>query len=190
MNPGVQLSIEVNTLHEILDELDYYRLLQLDPDCVQGDIEPASRVASKKHHPDRVSALGDSGISSKANEIFQRVKEAGDNLSDPDKRAQYDEVLKAGVLRMTDEALAIAEQERLKSESPEHAASDPKAEKYWHMALKDWDDKNFKGCVMNIQFAMNFEPENEVMKEWLEKAKSASQKKSSESKNPYKLRII
>ena len=38
MNPGVQLSIEVNTLHEILDELDYYRLLQLDPDCVQGDI--------------------------------------------------------------------------------------------------------------------------------------------------------
>ena len=63
MNPGVQLSIEVNTLHEILDELDYYRLLQLDPDCVQGDIEPASRAASKKHHPDRVSALGDSGIS-------------------------------------------------------------------------------------------------------------------------------
>ena len=53
MNPGVQLSIEVNTLHEILDELDYYRLLQLDPDCVQGDIEPASRAASKKHHPDR-----------------------------------------------------------------------------------------------------------------------------------------
>ena len=190
MNPGVQLSIEVNTLHEILDELDYYRLLQLDPDCVQGDIEPASRVASKKHHPDRVSALGDSDISSKANEIFQRVKEAGDNLSDPDKRAQYDEVLKAGVLRMTEEALAIAEQERLKSESPEHAASDPKAEKYWHMALKDWDDKNYKGCVMNIQFALSFEPENEIMKEWLEKAKTESTKKSAETKNPYKLRIV
>lgn len=190
MNPGVQLSIEVNTLHEILDELDYYRLLQLDPDCVQGDIEPASRAASKKHHPDRVSALGDSGISAKANEIFQRVKEAGENLSDPDKRAQYDEVLKAGVLRMTEEALAIAEQERLKSESPEHAASDPKAEKYWHMALKDWDDKNFKGCVMNIQFALSFEPDNEVMKEWLEKAKTASTKKSAENKNPYKLRIV
>ena len=190
MNPGVQLSIEVNTLHEILDELDYYRLLQLDPDCVQGDIEPASRTASKKHHPDRVSALGDSGVSAKANEIFQRVKEAGENLSDPDKRAQYDEVLKAGVLRMTEEALAIAEQERLKSESPEHAASDPKAEKYWHMALKDWDDKNFKGCVMNIQFALSFEPDNEVMKEWLEKAKTASTKQSAENKNPYKLRIV
>jgi hypothetical protein len=91
---------------------------------------------------------------------------------------------------MTDEALAIAEQERLKAESPEHAATHPKAEKYWHMALKDWGDKNFKGCVMNIQFALNFEPENDVMKEWLEKARTASKKKSSETINPYKLRIV
>ena len=76
MDQKVQLSIEVNTLHEILDELDYYRLLQLDPDCIQGEIEPAARAASRKHHPDRVSAIGDDDISSKANEIFQRVKEA------------------------------------------------------------------------------------------------------------------
>ena len=91
---------------------------------------------------------------------------------------------------MTEEALALAEKERLKSESPEHAASDPKAEKYWHMALKDWDDKNYKGCVMNIQFALSFEPDNEIMKEWLDKAKTASTKKSAETKNPYKLRIV
>ena len=138
----------------------------------------------------RVTALGDSDVSTKANEIFQRMKEAGESLGDPDKRAQYDEIMKAGILRMTDEALAIAEQERLKAENPEHAASDPKAEKYWHMALKDWDDKNFKGCVMNIQFALSFEPENDVMKEWLEKAKVASTKQSAATKNPYKLRIV
>lgn len=190
MDPKVQLRIEIDTLHELLDELDYYRLLQLDPDCVQGDIEPAARAASRQHHPDRVSALGDADVSSKANEIFQRMKEAGESLGDPDKRAQYDEIMKAGILRMTDEALAIAEQERLKAENPEHAASDPKAEKYWHMALKDWDDKNFKGCVMNIQFALSFEPENDVMKEWLDKAKVASTKQSAATKNPYKLRIV
>ena len=190
MDPKVQLRIEVDTLYEILDELDYYRLLQLNPECVQGDIEPAARAASRQHHPDRVTAMGDADVSKKANEIFQRMKEAGDNLGDPDKRAQYDEIMKAGILRMTEEALAIAEQERLKAENPEHAASHPKAEKYWHMALKDWDDKNYKGCVMNIQFALSFEPENEVMKEWLDKAKGASTKKSAETKNPYKLRIV
>ncbi len=190
MDLKVQLSIEVSTLHEILDELDYYTLLQLDPDCVQGEIESAVRTACRNQHPDRVKAIGDSDISAKASEIFQRAKEAGENLSDPDKRAQYDDIVKTGILRMTDEALAIAEKERLKSESPEHAASHPKAEKYRHMALKDWEDKNFKGCVMNIQFALTFEPENEIMKEWLTKAKEVSSKQSSETKNPYKLRIV
>lgn len=190
MDPKVPMSIEVNTLHEILDELDYYRLLRLDPDCVQGDIEPASRAASRKHHPDRVSAIGDGDLSDKANDIFQRIKEASENLGDPDKRAQYDEIVKTGILRMTEEALAVAEKERLKAESPEHAASDPKAEKYWHMGLKDWEDKNYKGCVMNIQFALSFEPENQTMKDWLQKAQDASKKQSSETKNPYKLRIV
>ena len=190
MNAGAQLRVEVTTLRELLDELNYYALLRIDADCVQGDIEPAVRAATKRHPPDRVNALKDAELSKAASEVFQRIKEAGDNLQDPDKRAQYDEILKAGVLRMTEEALALAEQERLKAESPEHAATHPKAEKYWHMALKDWDDKNFKGCVMNIQFALNFEPENDVMKEWLDKAKTASQKKSSETKNPYKLRIV
>ena len=190
MDPKVQLRREIDTHHELLDERDYYRLLQLDPDCVQGEIEPAARAASRQHHPDRVSALGDADVSTKANEIFQRMKEAGESLGDPDKRAQYDEIVKAGILRMTDEALAIAEQERLKAENPEHAASDPRSEKYWHMALKDWEDKNFKGCVMNIQFALSFEPDNEVMKEWLDKAKVASTKQSAATKNPYKLRIV
>ena len=91
---------------------------------------------------------------------------------------------------MTDEALALAEQERLKAESPEHATADPKAEKYWHMALKDWDDKNYKGCVMNIQFALNFEPDNEIMQEWMAKARGAADKKAQDNHNPYKLRIV
>ena len=190
MNAKVRLKIKFETLHGIVDELDYYRLLCLDKDCAQGEIEPALRTASKDWHPDRVNPIGDADLSGMANVVFQRVKEAGETLNDPDKRAQYDEVLKAGILRMTDEALERAEKERLKAESPEHAATHPKAEKYWHMALKDWGDKNYKGCVMNIQFALNFEPENDIMKEWLEKAKVASSKKSAETKNPYKLRIV
>jgi hypothetical protein len=190
MDPSVQRRIAVNTLHEILDELDYYRLLQIDPDCVQGEIEPASRVAAREHHPDRISAMGDSALSAMATEIFQRVKEATEHLSDPDKRTQYDEIMKTGILRMTEEALAIAEKERLKADNPEHAASDPKAEKYWHMGLKDWEDKNYKGCVMNIQFALSFEPDNEIMKGWLDKAKVLASKESKATKNPYKLRIV
>ena len=189
MNPGVQLSIEVNTLHEILDELDYYRLLQLDPDCVQGDIEPARarprrsitltgerarRLRGQRQGQRDLSARQGGGrepLGSRQACAVRRGPQGGCPSHDgggPGDRG-------AGTPQVRE---------------PRACASDPKAEKYWHMALKDWDDKNFKGCVMNIQFALSFEPDNEVMKEWLEKAKTASTKKSAENKNPYKLRIV
>lgn len=190
MSGQIRMRIEVTTLHELLDELDYYRLLGLDRDCPQSEIEGALRRESRNRHPDRVSPLGDAALLKQANEIYQLIKEAGECLSDPDQRAQYDEVIKQGILRMTDEAISLAEKERQKAENPEHAASHPKAENYWKMALNDWRKKNYKGCVMNIQFALNFEPENDVMLEWLEKAKGAADSKAKKEHNPYKLRIV
>ncbi len=190
MDGQQRVSIEVNSLHGVLDEVDYYRLLGLDRDCPQAAIEGAVRRENRDRHPDRVSPIGDASLTKMANEIYQRIKEAGECLADPDQRAQYDEVLKAGIMRMTDEAIELAEKERQKAENPEHAASHPKAEKYWKMALNDWHKKNYKGCMMNIQFAMNFEPDNEVMAEWLEKAKGAASKKAVAERNPYKLRIV
>ncbi len=190
MDGRARMQIEVKTLHGLLEEVSYYTLLCLDPDCPQGDIEAAVRRESRTRHPDRVAALGDDGISKMANEIYQLLKEAGECLSDPDQRAQYDEVLKAGILRMTDDAMALAEKERQKADNPEHAATHPQAEKYWKMALKDWREKNYKGCVMNIQFALNFEPDNEIMQEWMAKARGAANKKAQDNHNPYKLRIV
>ncbi len=190
MDSPVRMRIEVQTLHGILDEVDYYKLLCLDPECPQGEIEGALRKESRVRHPDRVAAIGDEDVSSMATEIYQRLKEAGETLTDPDRRAQYDEVLKAGILRMTDDAMAMAEKERQRADNPEHAASHPKAEKYWKMALKDWREKNYKGCVMNIQFALNFEPDNQIMKDWMVKALEAADKKAQTNHNPYKLRIV
>ena len=123
MDAKARTRIEVGTLHGILDEVDYYKLLCLDPDCPQGEIEGAVRRESRTRHPDRVAALGDEGISKQAGDIYQRLQEAGECLSDPDQRAQYDEVLKAGILRMTDDALELAEKERQKADNPEHAAT-------------------------------------------------------------------
>ena len=59
------------------------------------------------------------------------------------------------------------------------------------MALSDWEQKSYRACVMNIQFALNFEPGNDVFKEWLDKAKAARDEAESKmEKNPYKLRIM
>ena len=59
------------------------------------------------------------------------------------------------------------------------------------MALSDWKNKAYGACVMNIKFALNFEPDNEVFKEWLAKADEAQKEADSKKeKNPYKLRIV
>ena len=190
MDAKARIKVEVETIHQLLDELDYYRILQLQPSCEQHRIEEAHKAESRRLHPDRIASLGDAGLKAKANDIFQLINEANTNLRDPEQRAQYDALLDMGVLRMTDDAINNA-QEAKKANDPEFAASHPDAEKYWKLAMNDWKEKNYGACVMNIQFAMNFEKDNDVFKEWLQKAKDArAEADKKKEKNPYKLRIM
>ena len=62
--------------------------------------------------------------------------------------------------------------------------------KFWRMALRNWHDGEFSGAAMNIQFALNFEPENDTFKEWLQKTQNAHEEVADEKRNPYKLRIV
>ena len=59
------------------------------------------------------------------------------------------------------------------------------------MALECWKEKDYKGCTLQIRFASQFEPDNEVFKQWAEKAKQAEEKAAGEvEENPYKLRLV
>ncbi len=190
MDARTRMIIELETVHELLAELDYYRILQVDSACPQEDIGDGFRTESRRLHPDRMAALRNPEVQSQANDIYRVVNEAYRTLKDPEKRAQYDELLKAGVLRMTDDAARQAQQDK-QADDPEHAAKDQRAEKFWKMALRDWETNNFKACVTNIKFALSFEPGNDTFKEWLEKAEAAHEKAESEKEsNPYKLRLV
>jgi curved DNA-binding protein CbpA len=189
MDARARLKVEIDTLHEIIPELDYYGVLLLSRDCDQDEIGDAFRDESRRLHPDRMSVLRDEAVQSRANDTYRLVNEAYRVLKDPEQRAQYDQLLEQGVLRMTDDAKSSADSAR--SNEPENAASHPKAEKYWRMALRDWGTKSYKSCVMNVKFALNFEPDNETFKEWLEKADAAqTEADSKKEKNPYKLRLM
>lgn len=190
MDARARLKVEIDTLHELLPELDYYRVLLLDRDCDQDEIGEGFRKESRRLHPDRMSVLRDEAVQERANDIYRLVNEAYRILKEPDQRAQYDDLIEQGILRMTDDAMAEAAEAARKND-PEHAATHPKAEKYWQMALRDFEQKAFGACVMNINFALNFEPDNEVFKEWLAKAKEEQKEADSKKeKNPYKLRIV
>ena len=121
-----------------------------------------------------------------ANNIYRVISEAHKALSDPDKRAAYDQELSEGSLRLSDEG-----RKEGGSDDPAMAAKTEKGAKYWQLALQQWRDGDYQGCVMNIQFALTFEKGNETFEEYLDKAKRKAQEQSSEKKkNPYKLRLV
>ncbi len=74
---------------------DYYQILGLSREATAEEVKKAYRQAAMKHHPDRNPG------NHEAEESFKAASEAYEVLSDPEKRALYDQYGHAG-LRGTD----------------------------------------------------------------------------------------
>src|ERR1700754_965126 len=70
---------------------DYYETLGVNKDAPDEDVKKAYRKLAMKWHPDR------NPDNPKAEEHFKEAKEAYEMLSDPQKRAAYDQYGHAGV---------------------------------------------------------------------------------------------
>ncbi|GCL63613.1 molecular chaperone DnaJ [Pseudaquabacterium pictum] len=74
---------------------DYYDVLGVPKNATEDDIKKAYRKLAMKYHPDRNQGEGDDA--KKAEEKFKEAKEAYEMLSDPQKKAAYDQYGHAGV---------------------------------------------------------------------------------------------
>jgi curved DNA-binding protein len=68
-----------------MEFIDYYKILEIDKKASQADIKKAYRKLARKLHPDL------NPNDKTAQEKFQRVNEANEVLSDPEKRKKYDQ---------------------------------------------------------------------------------------------------
>ena len=73
------------------DEKDYYKILGVERTATADEIKRAYKKVAIKYHPDRNE--GDKA----AEEKFKQAAEAYNVLSDPDKRARYDQFGAEGV---------------------------------------------------------------------------------------------
>jgi curved DNA-binding protein CbpA len=190
MDANIAQSVEIETIAELLPELNYYQILQVDPLTDTTVLEKAYRAEARRLHPDRYARNPDSEVKRKANQIYRAVMEAWQTLKDPEMRESYDQQLEDGNRRMSQEAKKQADSAAAASANPIHAAKTDKGMKFWRMALRNWHDGEFSGAAMNIQFALTYEPDNETFKEWLDKTKNAHKEVAAERHNPYKLRIV
>ena len=74
-----------------MDKKDYYEVLGLKKGATDAEIKKAYRQMAKKYHPD----LNPDNPEAEAK--FKEVNEANDVLSDPEKKARYDQFGFAGV---------------------------------------------------------------------------------------------
>ncbi len=68
---------------------DYYRILGVEPGAGVEEIKKAYRRLARKYHPDR-------NPNPSAHELFREINEAYHVLSDPEKRQEYDRILRSG----------------------------------------------------------------------------------------------
>ena len=76
-----------------MSKRDFYEVLGVPKNAAEDDIKKAYRKLAMKHHPDRNQ--GDTA--KKSEEKFKEAKEAYEMLTDPQKRAAYDQYGHAGV---------------------------------------------------------------------------------------------
>lgn len=181
------LKIEINTLFSIIDELTYYQILRLTPDCIQSDIEPAYQEQGRHFHPQKFETAPEE-LKAKGQYVFLSIKEAYETLRDIAGRLKYDHLLAEGQLRIENTKLLNTQENQINND-PSQAATNENAKKYWQLALHAYDNDNYAGAAMQIKFALQFEPNNDVFIEWLQKCEEKAKAAPKKSSNPYKIRL-
>lgn len=85
-----QLRAEIQQFHSAQNTLNYYQLLDVTPDAKTATIKKAYLKAAKRYHPDALARLGLQEIKSEASEVFSRVSQAFEILSNAEARQAYD----------------------------------------------------------------------------------------------------
>jgi curved DNA-binding protein CbpA len=74
-----------------MSKRDYYEVLGVARDATEADLKKAYRRVAMKHHPDR------NPDNKESEELFKEANEAFEVLSNPEKKARYDQFGHAGV---------------------------------------------------------------------------------------------
>jgi DnaJ-class molecular chaperone len=165
MAPG-----EVVALARIIEELDYYQLLDLRRDAGAGEVKRAYHSSSRNFHPDANRHL-DGELRAASHVIAKRITEAYAVLRDARRRQAYDRSLENGAPMRMQLAEASAEAERRSAQ--ERGGRTPQGRQFFKLAETDIARANWAAAARNLQTALTFEPDNALFKERLAQAKKA-----------------
>lgn len=159
---------EIRALAGLLDELDYYQLLESKREASTSQLKQSYYDLSRRFHPDANRAQPDD-VRGSVERIAKRLTEAWSVLRDPRRRRAYDQRLGegAGIRIQLAEAEAVADKQSIE----QRLGTTPNGRRYCTMALADIDRGDLKAAARNFQMALTFEPSNAFFKQKLEELK-------------------
>jgi DnaJ-class molecular chaperone len=158
---------EIQALSRIIDELDYYQLIDVARGASARDVKKAYYSVSRNFHPDANRHL-EQELREAVEQISKRVTEAYAVLRDPNRREAYDRMLDSG----SGVRLQLAQaKESARKQAAENEGTTPQGRQYYSLAKTAMAQNDWNGAFRNLQTAVTFEPGNAFFKEKLEEAK-------------------
>jgi DnaJ-class molecular chaperone len=151
-------------MSDAADRYDYYQLLGVSPIANADQIRAAFHRFARDHHPDNF--LGSPEESAQHTEYYQLGSEAYRVLLDPTKRKLYNEGLEKGVLRYSEDRA----EEKLRTVRPPGGVTlrSGKARAFFSRAHRAMKSEDWAQAKLNLQLALQNEPDNEDLKAKLE----------------------
>ena len=161
---------EVRALASILDELNYYELLEAPRGAAGPRLREAYHAASRRFHPDANRNL-DPELRSAIERIAKRVTEAYSVLRDPRRRRLYDETLERGDgvrrLQLVESGATATQRAR-----DEREGRTPQGRRFFAQAKADLSRGDEASAMRNLQMALTYEPGNGLFKKKLDELRS------------------
>lgn len=149
---------EIRALVEILDELDYYGVLEIGGTAAASEVRAAYHRASRRFHPDGHRDLPPD-LQPLLTRIAKRVTEAYSVLRDPRRRQVYDQQL-ASDTRKIRMPLANANAEAERQSREQREGRTPNGRRYFMLAQADLARGDRAAAERNLRTALTFESDN------------------------------
>jgi curved DNA-binding protein CbpA len=158
MNPA-----EIKALARVIDRLDYYQLMKLDPRADISQLRLAYHDARKRFHPDCFLSHPDD-IRGAVDRIARRITEGYLVLRDRQRRAAYDAALSSGHLRLSQEV-----EDELKTEVQSQRGVTPNGKRYLTLCEEEERRGALPRAIAHLKTAITFEPKNVAFRQKLDR---------------------
>lgn len=158
---------EIRALAKVIDELDYYQLLEVSRECSTSELKRAYYESSRRFHPDANRHLaGELRLALES--IAKRLSEAYSVVRDPRRRKAYDQLISGDGEGLR---IQLADADVLGSQRPETGTT-PQGKRFFRLAQNDLETGDLASAARNLQMARTFEPHNDLFEQKLEEVRA------------------